>query len=257
MAEKRKLRILIVDDEQLARQNIRQLLEKYKDVTVIGECADGESAVEKICEFKPDLVTMDIKMPGMDGFEVLELVPEKLMPHIIFVTAYDEYALKAFEFHAVDYLLKPFDDDRFFEALDRVKTEVLSGESGSQQVRIQSLISELAGQGNYLSRMIIKKGDRYYIIQVGDIQWIEAAGYYMRLHAGSGTYLIRKTMKSLAKRLDPGLFFRIHRSYMVNLDFVREIQTWFHGDYIVILKDGKKLPVSKMYKKAVFARLKP
>lgn len=255
-----KIRTLIVDDEPLARRKIRNLLKGETDVQIIGESADGQEAVADMMKKKPDLVFLDIQMPEMNGFEVIETVELKEMPAIIFVTAYDEYALRAFEVHAVDYLLKPIDEDRFREALQRVRQELKSDARPGVDEGIRSLLKELKKKENYLKRLLVKRGDRIHLIRLDDIIWIEAASYYVRLHVGEGEedekYLMRITMKKLEKRLDPRKFLRIHRSTIVNIDCIKEIQSWFNKEYMVILNNNEKLVVSRTYKDKVFNRLK-
>jgi two-component system LytT family response regulator len=253
-----KIRTLIVDDEPLARRKIRNLLKGETDVQIIGESADGQEAVADMMKKKPDLVFLDIQMPEMDGFEVIETVELKDMPAIIFVTAYDEYALRAFEVHAVDYLLKPIDEDRFREALQRVRQELKSDERPGVDEGIRSLIKELKKKENYLKRLLVKRGDRIHLIRVDDIIRIEAASYYVRLHVveEDEKYLMRITMKKLEKRLDPRKFLRIHRSTIVNIDCIKEIQSWFNKEYMIILNNNEKLVVSRSYKDKVFNRLK-
>jgi two-component system LytT family response regulator len=234
------------------------LLKGETDVQIIGESADGQEAVADMMKKKPDLVFLDIQMPEMDGFEVIETVELKDMPAIIFVTAYDEYALRAFEVHAVDYLLKPIDEDRFREALQRVRQELKSDERPGVDEGIRSLIKELKKKENYLKRLLVKRGDRIHLIRVDDIIRIEAASYYVRLHVveEDEKYLMRITMKKLEKRLDPRKFLRIHRSTIVNIDCIKEIQSWFNKEYMIILNNNEKLVVSRSYKDKVFNRLK-
>ena len=237
------LRSLIVDDEPLARKRLRSLLRTEPRIEIIGEAEDGPSAIEAIRRLSPDLVWLDVQMPGLDGFAVLdELGPEGL-PGIVFVTAHDTYALRAFSAHAVDYLLKPFDRTRLRQAIDRAVK--LAG-SEELQRRLVELVSDVARQ-RPLRRLVVKSGGRIYFVGVHEIDWIEAAGHYVTLHAGTDTHLVRETIAHLASRLDPGRFVRIERGTIVNIDRIQELQSGFHGDMDVVLKTGTRLRASRTY----------
>ncbi|HLW76601.1 MAG TPA: LytTR family DNA-binding domain-containing protein [Bryobacteraceae bacterium] len=233
------MRVLIVDDEPLARERIRALLAEEPDIEIVGECEDGRSAVERIRKLAPDLVFLDVQMPEMDGFEVLKQL--KQVPTVIFVTAYDEFAVKAFEVHALDYLLKPFDRERFKKALGRAWR-------GDMAARLSGLIEELHGRGKYLDRLVVKTGGRVLFIATEEIDYIEASGNYVRLHTGAESYLYRETISHLESELDPGKFVRIHRSTMVNLSRVKELHPLFRGDFTVRLRDGRELVLTKSYR---------
>jgi two-component system LytT family response regulator len=242
------IRTLIVDDEPLARQRLRKLLEAESDVEVIAECEDGESAIAAVAEHHPDLLFLDVQMPILDGFGVLEAVSTDQMPVVIFVTAYDHYALRAFEVHALDYLLKPFDRERFDKALRRARSYL--GRENSEEVSLQlrALLEDVRPERKYLERLVIKSASRVFFLRVEEIDWIEAAGNYLKLHVGDETHLLRETMNSLEARLDPERFLRIHRSTIVNIERVQELQPWFHGDYLVILRDATQLTLSRSYR---------
>lgn len=242
------IRVLIVDDEPLARERIASLLEAERDIECVGECGDGRTAVNEILETSPDAVFLDVQMPEMDGFAVLRAVPPDRMPIVVFVTAFDSYALRAFDFHALDYLLKPFDRDRFAESLIRVREQLQQRREGKQDERLIELIRSLRGGPEYIERFVVKAGNRIFFVKAGEIDWIEAAGNYVRLHAGKDTHLVRETMNRVETKLDPKKFARIHRSTVVNLDRIKELQPWFHGEYVIILRDGSQLTLSRGYR---------
>jgi two-component system LytT family response regulator len=242
------LRTLIVDDEPLAREGVRMLLEHDPEITAVLECADGRAAVSTIIETKPDLVFLDVQMPEMDGFEVLETVGVDLMPNTIFVTAYDKYALHAFEVHALDYLLKPFTNERFFKALERAKAQIKLRNDHSLNSQLTALLDHLKGGGDYLERLVVKTAGRISFVAVEEIDWIEAADTYVRLHVRRESYLVRGTMGGLEARLAPNKFLRIHRSTIVNLNRVKELKPLFHGEYLVQLHDGTELTSGRSYR---------
>jgi two-component system LytT family response regulator len=243
-----KMRTLIVDDEPLARERLRDLLANDPEVEVIGECSDGPSAVGAIREQEPDLVFLDVKMPGHDGFRVIEEVGPERMPVTVFVTAFDKFALRAFEVRALDYLLKPFDRERFDAALQRAKEHFRRRDDDEVRQRLDALLTEVRGERRPMDRIAIKSSGSVYFLRAEEIDWIEAAGNYSRLHVGKTTHLLRDTMSSLESKLDPKRFLRIHRSTIINIERVRELQPYFHGDYIVLLQDGTELTLSRNYR---------
>ena len=249
-----RIRALIVDDEPLAREGVRMLLMDDKEIDVIGECSDGKDAVVSIIEHVPDLVFLDIQMPEMSGFEVLKSVGLDQMPATIFVTAYDKYALQAFEVSALDYLLKPFTKQRFQQALGRAKNQILRSTDESE--KLASLLKELGIGNKFLQRLVIKSAGRVFFLDINEIDWIEAAENYVRLHVGSEAHLLHGTMNRLEARLDPDLFRRIHRSVIINLKRVKELRPLFHGEYQVILKDGTRLTSGRSYRGKLQALLK-
>ncbi len=258
MAE--KIRTLIVDDEPLARRNLRLLLEKDPQIEILDECRNGREAVKAINTLSPDLIFLDIQMPEMDGFDVLERVGPEQIQAIIFVTAFDQYALKAFDVHALDYLLKPFDDERFTHALQRAKSQIEAREIHRVSKRLLALLDERdrlssTRQKNYLTRVMIKSSGRVLLLKVEDIDFIEADGNYAKLHAGRKAHLLREKMNDLEGRLDPAKFVRIHRSAIVNLDRIKEMHPHFNGDYIVVLEDGRQLRLSRTRRENLEARL--
>ena len=243
-----KIRAIIVDDEDLARERIRQLLRNHPDVEIIGECSNGTEASTTITRTKPDLVFLDIQMPGMDGFGVLKKIEAHAKPLVLFVTAYDQYALKAFEAHACDYLLKPFKRKRFDEALGWAKSQMKNKNTGDWAKRTFTLLEQLQSRPRYLERIAVKEEGRVFFVRVEDINWIEAQDNYVRVHTRKGDYMIRQPIRSFERELDPKHFVRIHRSAIIHIDRISELQQWFHRDYRVILQDGTKLPLSRRYR---------
>jgi two-component system LytT family response regulator len=249
MTEPRRIRALIVDDEPLARRRLRQRLNYHTDVDIIGDCANGREAIAAIRAHAPDIVFLDVQMPEMDGFAVMKALEGEVMPLVIFVTAYDQYALQAFEVYALDYLLKPFDRQRFDKALQRAKTRLQTDKGSEINQRTLALLEELKARSSHTERLIIKSGGRAFFLKTEEIDWIEAEGKYVRLHVGKESYLLREAISSLEAQLDPKKFPRIHRSTIVNIDRIRELQPWFHNEYRVILRDGTQLMLSRSCRK--------
>jgi two-component system LytT family response regulator len=251
-----KIRTLIVDDEPLARERVRSLLNEQPGVEVIGEAQDGDQAVQAILKDSPDLVFLDVQMPQKTGFDVIQAVGAERMPAVVFVTAYDQHALKAFEVHAVDYLLKPFDRERFEGAVDRARRQLENADTGVLKHQLQRLVAQLTPAASpRQERLIVKTGGRLFFLRADEIDWIEAAGNYVRLHVGKESHLLRETMNAIEARLDPNQFLRIHRSRIVNMERVKELHPWFNGDYAVILRDGTKLMLSRGYRDRLQERL--
>lgn len=269
----RPLRVLVVDDERLPRQRLMRLLEEIPNTECVGECANGRSAVDAIESLMPDVVLLDVRMPGMGGLEVARALTGHV-PFVIFVTAFDEYALSAFEVHAIDYLLKPVERERFVAAIERVRSLVASTSAAQRHERLLALLQDeqrLAGEpeapmaesvepepaGGSSDRLVfprrfLVKGDaQMYFVAVDDIDWIEAYGNYVRLHVGKGVHLIRETLGNIERKLDPTRFARVHRSSIVNLDRVSRMDLWGAGDYVVLLKDGTKLKLSRWYRSRI------
>lgn len=245
----KKLSVIIIDDEPLARERIRELLKVDGEIEITAECKDGKEAAEKINKHKPDLIFLDIQMPKMNGFDVITKL-EKI-PAIIFVTAYDEYAIKAFEINAMDYLLKPFDKERFHTALSRAK-DSLSNDTPVLNEKIASLLSGLEKQkDNFVERFVIKSGGRIYFVNASEVDWFEADGNYIKLHAGSKTELIRETIKNLEEKLSPEHFLRVHRSAIVKIESIKELVNWFSGEYKIKLKNGDEVQTGKKYKENI------
>ena len=239
------IRALVVDDEPLARRTIRRLVGKNIGVEIVGECGDGESAVRAIRDSKPDLVFLDIQMPEMDGFQVLSKIGADQMPVTIFVTAHDRFALRAFDANAIDYLLKPIGKERFERALERAKQRIAAKAHGAEVQRILSAVGQRAAANKYPNRLAVPKNGRIMFVATHDIDWIEAEGNYVRLHVGSREHELRETLAELGEKLNPAEFLRIHRSTIVNIERIEEIQPWFHGHHRVLLKNGKELRMSR------------
>ncbi|HZR65498.1 MAG TPA: LytTR family DNA-binding domain-containing protein [Terriglobales bacterium] len=242
------MRIIIADDETLAREKLRLMLDAEPDVQVLAECQDGEEALRALTTFKPDLLMMDIQMPNLDGFEVLSKLPTADVPLVIFTTAYDRHAVRAFEAHALDYLLKPFDQERLHDAVDRARAELLKADDRAATRRILSYLSETAGKQKSDRRLVIKSGGRVIFLNCDEIDWLEAAANYVKINVGKQSYLLRKGIGEIADRLDPTQFVRIHRSTIVNIERIKELQPVNSGEYIVVLKDGKELSCSRGYR---------
>ena len=234
---------LIVDDEPLARRGVVLRLRKFKDVEIAGQCGDGESAVEKILELSPDLVFLDVQMPGMDGFEVLRAVPPEKIPNVIFLTAYEQHALRAFEVHALDYLLKPVDDERFAAAIGRARNLLDSSLKTKMAERVLQMLDQTMldqTKEKFVSRFTVQTGSRIQIVQADDVEWIGAAGDYAELHAHGRAYLVRETMASLEQRLNPATFLRIHRSRIVQAANIVELRSIENREFMVRLSDGSE-----------------
>ena len=281
------MRVLIVDDERLARQRVRRLVQSEADVEVVGEAESGHDAVALIRELRPDLVCLDVQMPGLDGFGVLRELDGGHVPMILFVTAYDEHAQRAFDVHAVDYVLKPVDEDRFRAAFDKARKQRANAVAAVRLGELLETVRRLAGgsaamaeargegaggamrgglanenappggngvgsaSGRFASRILVKQDGRMFFVKTAEIDWIEADRNYVRLHVGKTAHTIRERIGHLEETLDPRVFARIHRSTIVNLNRVREMQQWFSGDYVVILEDGTRLRLSRHYRDRV------
>jgi two-component system, LytTR family, response regulator len=250
-----KIRALIVDDEAPARARIRHLLKDQEDFEVIGECANGRQAVAAILKQGPDVVFLDVQMPRLDGFQVCEAIDSDRMPVVVFVTAYNQFALQAFEVHALDYLLKPFDRDRFQKALRRIRERLRLGSGDPVNRRLMALLDDLKSASRKMERLAFKSDGRVVFVRIEEIDWIEAEGNYVRLRVGSTSHLLRETMSWLQAQLPPGKFLRINRSAIVNLDRIKELQSLFYGDFAVILRDGTRLTMSRNYRNQLEALL--
>lgn len=240
-------RVLIVDDEPLARDRIREMLKNDRGIRIVGEARNGAEAIEAITSHAPDIVFLDVQMPGMDGFEVLKALAVKPMPLIIFVTAYDQHAIRAFDVHAIDYLLKPFDRKRFAKALDRAK-EQMRRTNEPDTGRILKLLEELKAETGYLERFSIKNGETILFVRAEDVDSIEAEGNYVRLNLADSSYLLRDTLSSVESQIDPRRFVRIHRRTIVNMNRVKELQIWARGESRVVLHGGASHTLSRGYR---------
>ena len=246
------IRALIVDDEPLSRRKIREFLKGDDEIQVIGECGNGEEAVEAVRAASPDLLFLDVQMPGMDGFTVLEELREEHLPFVVFVTAYDKYAVRAFEVRALDYLLKPFHRERFARATARAKAQISAGGTNLNH-QIRELIQELRPQSRYLDRVIIRTAGTIFFLKTDEIDWISAEENYVRLHCGKASHLMREKISALEASLDPARFRRIHRSTIVNIDRIEKLHPFSHGDYQVVLRDGTALVLSRGYREKLGA----
>lgn len=248
MSNAKAIRVMIVDDEPIACRRVQRLLKTEPDVEIVKTAANGRDAVEGIQKLSPDLVFLDIQMPGMDGFEVLKSLDAEHLPHIVFVTAYDRYAIRAFEVHALDYLLKPFDQERFKESLLRAKDEIMKDRGKLLNRGLLSLLEEIKPASKYLERLVVKTSGRVFFLKTDEIDWIEAQGKYVNIHVRKEAHLVREGMNSLEASLNPRKFVRIHKSSIVNIDQIAQLQPWFHGDYRVILRDGTTLTLSRRFR---------
>lgn len=244
----RMIHALIVDDEPLARKKVRNFLKPHPDFEIIGECVGGEEAANAILRVKPDVVFLDIRIPQMDGFRVLESIEPQLLPQVVFMTAHDEYAVKAFEVQALDYLLKPFNRGRFDETISRIRHRVHHGKN-EPNGRFLEWLCQTAAAGENPDRLVVKTDGRILLLHTCRIEWIEAQGDYVLLHAGKDSYLTRETMQALENRLNPRKFLRIHRSAIVNLEFVNEFKPVWSGDYKVFLRNGAQLTLSRAFRR--------
>ncbi|HEY3785769.1 MAG TPA: LytTR family DNA-binding domain-containing protein [Steroidobacteraceae bacterium] len=259
---------VIVDDEALSRRGIEIRLLATPDFQVVAQCSNGREALTAVTQHKPDVLFLDIQMPGMSGFDVLAHLPQESLPVVVFVTAYDQYAIRAFEAHAVDYLLKPIDDERFVTALERVRTQVQSRAAATQRDRLVQIIAEITGSGELALEELLARGPRAteprrpgilpirqgretVRVAIESIQWIDAAGDYMCIHAEGNTYILRGTMKELEEVLDPKLFQRVHRSTIVNLSLVKSLRAHMNGEYFLTLEGGHELKLSRTYRDKV------
>jgi two-component system LytT family response regulator len=244
------LRVLIVDDEAPARARLRQFLAREPDIEIAGECANGRQAIEAIQRDKPDLVFLDVQMPRLNGFDVCDGVRAAghAMPLVIFVTAFDQYALKAFEVHAIDYLLKPFDRDRFHKSLDHARRQLGCAPAGPLNRQLAALLEDLRPGFKQPDRLVIKEDGRIVFVKTNAIDWLEADGNYVRLHAGTESHYFRETLASLETQLPASKFVRVSRSAIVNLDRVKEMLPKFSGDFVLVLHSGAKLALSRTYR---------
>ena len=242
------IRAAIVDDEPLARRRIRNLLVEARDVAVVAECANGKEAIASLEKSPPDLLFLDIQMPEIDGFDVLQAIGVGHVPVVIFVTAYDKFALRAFEAHALDYLLKPFDDERFETALRRARERIREQQAGDMDRRLEALLGSVRRDHDYLRRLVVPMGHRSVFIRTEQIDWIEAERNYIRLHVGGRAYLMRENLTRIASTLDPATFCRIHRSTIVNIERIQSVESLFRGEYVVVLRDGTKLTSGRSYR---------
>jgi two-component system LytT family response regulator len=250
-----QIRTLIVDDMRLARARVRRFLNSDEEIEIIGECESGQEAVAAIKELKPDLVFLDVQMPELDGFGVVESIGADKMPVVIFVTAFDHFALRAFEVAAIDYVLKPFDAERFAVALRRAKSSICKASESTTETRLLNLLDQLKNQPKYLKRMAIKNTGRTIFLPTDEIDWIESAGNYLEIHAGRTRHLVRETLSALEAKLDPEKFVRIHRSTIINAERIKEMHPLFNGDQEITLQNGVKVTLSRTFRENLLALL--
>jgi two-component system LytT family response regulator len=248
------IRVLLSDDETLARDRLRSLLEEEQDLEIVAECGDGKSAIATIERERPDLVFLDIQMPEVDGFGVVQELRDS-MPLTIFVTAYDRYAMKAFEVHALDYLLKPVGKERLTGAVERARRQLQQPPDGSFQQRVLELLGDMEARQQTPERIIIKSDGEIVCLKPNEIDWAESAGNYVCLHVGGATHILRETITALESRLGPRQFMRVHRSTLVNVDRIKTLKPSLYGDYSILLRDGTKLTLSRGFRESVLKRL--
>ena len=249
------IRVVIGDDEPLARERVRNLLATEPDVEVVRECCDGNEVLQAVEELSPDLLFLDVAMPELDGFGVLNRISKTHASAVIFITAYDTYAIRAFDASALDYLLKPFDESRFRKALGRAREHIEQQQKA--KVNEQILTKARPGETRSLDRLVFKSGGRIVFIQADEIEWVEAAGNYVNVHVGKESHLLRETMNMFEAKLDPGHFLRIHRSIIVNSDRIREVQPCSGSEYVVVLKNGKELSLGRTYRDRIERLISP
>ncbi len=249
------IRAIIVDDELPARERVRMMVDGFDDVEIIGECANGLQAVESILELQPDLVMLDSQMPEFSGFDVIQAVGVDDMPTIIFVTAYDQFAVRAFEVHAIDYLLKPFDESRLQAAIQKAKREITLRSDIGPAENIQALLTSVQKEKPMTERILVRTLGRVLILHVEQIDWISSAGNYVLLHVGKDEHILRETMKHMEARLDPQTFIRVHRTTIVNVLRIKELQPRSYGDYTILLNDGTELTLSRRFRDQVIKLL--
>lgn len=251
-----KYKALIVDDEHYARVNLRAMLDECQDIEVVAECADGVEAVEKIILTKPDIVFLDIQMPEIDGFGVLRLVGDKVDPVYIFATAYSEHAIQAFEVNAIDYLLKPFNAERLRQSVDKAINQLKAKVDGDVETTISKLLESIsAAESARLERIAVRDGNKITFVKVNEIIWIEADNQYIQLHTSSGSHLLRDSLTSMVSQLDERYFVRVHRSGIVNINFIDNLESHFNGDYIITMTNGVAVKLSKTYREALKKRI--
>ncbi len=250
------IRALIVDDEPLPRERIRALLEPHGEIEVVGECEDGEEAVTAIEAESPDLVFLDIQMPELDGFEVVSALRSEQLPAIIFVTAYDEYAIKAIEVDAIDYLLKPVSPERFEQALERATSRLATDATPESNSKLFDFLDRVRAERGFVKRFVVRKGSKLSFVRIADVDWIDVTSNYIRLHVAGTRHLVRQTLKSVEGQLDPDVFIRVHRSIIINVDRVESVEPHLHGEYEVAMQDGTRFTTSRSYSSRLRALLR-
>jgi two-component system LytT family response regulator len=242
------IRVLLVGDEAATRQTLREIIQTLPEMKIVGECANGIEVVTLIKEQPVDLIILDVEMPEANGFAALEIIPAEQLPLVIFITTHERYAVRAFDFNAIDFVLKPFNRERFEKALLRARKQLLHESSQTLDRQMFFILRAIKAKTDYAERFIVKTNGHMFFIKTEDIDWIEAEGNYVSLHSGKEAHLLRDTISALESQLDPKKFLRVHRSTIINLDRVKELQSWFHGDYRIIMQTGKELMLSRSYR---------
>ena len=249
------IRTLIVDDEVLARDKLAIFLQEEKDFEIVGQCKNGIEALEALDASYPDLLFLDIQMPEMDGMELLRTIDVQKIPCIILVTAYDDYAIKAFEYHALDYLLKPFDRERFLMTIKRIREQMLLHSQGNNNTQLLSYLKASLPGKKYVEKVVVKDGGKIFFVKTKDIEWVESAGNYLKLHVGKTIHMIRETMSAFEKKLNPQEFVRVHRSSLVNIDTIHNLENWGNTEFIITLNSGHKVQSGRSYYTAIRQKL--
>ncbi|WP_299465316.1 LytTR family DNA-binding domain-containing protein [uncultured Microscilla sp.] len=250
-----KIKTLIVDDEALARDKLAIFLQEEEDFEIVGQCSNGMEALQLLRESYPDLLFLDIQMPEMDGMELLKNIDVQEIPCIILVTAYDNYALKAFEYHALDYLLKPFDRERFLMTIKRVKEQMLLHSQGGHQTQLLAYLKESLPNEKYLEKIVVKDGGKIFFVKTKDVEWVESAGNYLKLHIGKNIHLIRETMNAFEQKLNPQEFVRVHRSFLVNIEAIHHLESWGNTEFTITLSSGYKVQSGRSYYSSIRQKL--
>lgn len=250
-----KIKTLIVDDEVLARDKLSIFLQGEEDFEIVGQCANGMEALKLLDQSYPDLLFLDIQMPEMDGMELLRNIDVQKIPCIILVTAYDDYAIKAFEYHALDYLLKPFDRERFLMTIKRIKEQMLLYSQGGYNTQLLSYLNESLPNQKYIEKVVVKDGGKIFFIKTKDIEWVESAGNYLKLHVGKTIHMIRETMNAFEKKLNPQEFVRVHRSSFINIDAIHNLESWGNTEFIITLNSGDKVQSGRSYYSSIRQKL--
>ena len=250
-----KIQTLIVDDEVLAREKLAIFLQKEEDFEIIGECTNGIEALKFMDQSYPDLLFLDIQMPEMDGMELLRNIDVQKIPCIILVTAYDHFAIKAFEFHALDYLLKPFDRERFLMTIKRIKEQMQLYQQGNYNNQLLNYLKESLPSQEYIGKVVVKDAGKIFFVKTKDIEWVESAGNYLKLHVGKTTHMIRETMNAFEKKLNPQEFVRVHRSTLVNIDAIDNLESWGNTEFLITLNSGDKVQTGRSYYAAIRQKL--
>ncbi|EAY31607.1 LytR/AlgR family response regulator transcription factor [Microscilla marina] len=250
-----KIKTLIVDDEALARDKLAIFLQEEEDFEIVGQCSNGIEALQLLRDSYPDLLFLDVQMPEMDGMELLRNIDVQKIPCIILVTAYDNYALQAFEYHALDYLLKPFDRERFLMTIKRVKEQMLLHSQGNHQTQLLTYLKDSLPKEKYLEKIVVKDGGKIFFVKTKDVEWVESAGNYLKLHIGKSMHLIRETMNAFEQKLNPQEFVRVHRSSLVNIEAIHHLESWGNTEFTITLSSGYQVQSGRSYYSSIRQKL--